>query len=111
MIKLKVPFKRGIFYREKALDFLFNIGTLEAATKRLGIDLYQLGSVDSYDQTLAILYEGYRSAQKEKRKKDKYSFYHAVFWMEHLSKAESAKFIEAMKDLMGEVEKKKTGEK
>ena len=108
MIVLRVPFKRlGILIREKPVRFLFNLATLEAATARLKIDLWQMKDVESYDLTLAILYEGYRTAQKERRRKDKYSFHHSVFWMENMNRTEQAKFVEAMKGLMGEFEKKK----
>ena len=107
MITLKVPFKRGIVIRNKPVKFLFNIATLEAASKRLNIDFYEMGTVDAYDFTLAVLYEGYRTAQKERRKKDKYKFSHGVFWMENMARAEQLKFGEALQDLMGEFEKKK----
>ena len=108
MIVLRVPFKKlGILIKEKPVKFMFNLATLEAATKRLGIDLFQMKDVDTYDITLAILYEGYRTAQKERRKKDRYTFNHGVFWMENMSRTESAKFAEAMKGVMGEFEKKK----
>jgi len=108
MIVLRVPFKRGFFITERSVKFLFNMGTLEAATERMNIDLWQMGDVSSYDLTLAILYEGYRSANKERRRRDKYTFHHAVYWMEHISKGESQKFTKAMTELMGTFEKKKT---
>jgi hypothetical protein len=67
--ELSVPFKRGPFSFEKKVEFLFNIGTIEAACDRLGIDFWQIAEHDSYDFTLAILYEGYVSACKSKFKK------------------------------------------
>lgn len=107
MITLKVPFKRGILIRNKPVKFLFNLSTLEAASKRLGIEFHEMSNADPYDFTLAVLYEAYRTAQKERRKKDKYSFAHGVFWMENMSRTEQLKFGEALKELMGETEKKK----
>ena len=111
MIELRVPFKKSFFYREKRVKFLFNIGTLEAACKRLNLDFHDMASGDSYDMTLAILYEGYRSAQKERRKRDRYTLNHAVIWIEHMNRKEREKFVEAMTEVMGvtkgEGEKKK----
>lgn len=107
MIVLKVPFKKRFYFREKPIEFLFNIGTMEAATKRLKVDLFEINKVESFDLMLAVLYEGYRSAQKEKRKQDKYSFNHAVVWMEYMSSTEKTKLVAAMQDMMGAFTEKK----
>jgi hypothetical protein len=101
--KLKVPMKRGLFYREVELDFVFNIGTIEAACDRLKIEFWQMGEHDSYDFTLAILLEGYLSACKEKYKRPKYGIGHAAYWMEHMSRGEAVKFATCMQDLMGKL--------
>ena len=99
--KLKVPFKRGPFQIEKELDFLFKIGTIEAACERLGVEFWQMSEADSYDFTLAILFEGYLTACQRQYKKPKYNFSHAVYWMEYMSRPESVKFADFMKELMG----------
>jgi hypothetical protein len=109
--ELSVPFKRGPFSFEKKVEFLFNIGTIEAACDRLGIDFWQIAEHDSYDFTLAILFEGYVSACKSKFKKPKYEFSHSVYWMEHMGRADSILFAEAMKKLMGKLQKGVDGEK
>jgi hypothetical protein len=107
--KLNVPFKRGIFSTEKELDFLFNIGTLEAACKRLGIEFWQMGEHDSFEFTLAILFEGYLQACRYEYKKPKYNFAHATYWMEHMSRKDSLAFTGYMSDLMGRLQKSVSG--
>ena len=42
MIELKVPFKKGWRYKERNLFFCFNIGALEYATEKLGIELWEI---------------------------------------------------------------------
>lgn len=103
--RFRVPFKKFGIQTEKELEFLFNIGTIEAACDRLGIDFWQIAEHDSYEFTLAILFEGYVSACKSKYSKPKYTFAHAVYWIEHMGRADSLLFAEAMKKLMGKLQK------
>ena len=107
---LNVPFKsRWSGINVKEVDFLFNIGTIEAACDRLGIEFWQMAEHDSYDFTLALLYEGYLTACRFKFVKPKYTFAHAVIWLENMSRAESQVFAKYMAELMGKVQKEISG--
>lgn len=112
-MKIEVPFVRktifGLRLKYRTLDFVFNIGTLEAACERLNIDFWQMSEVDGYDFVLAVLYEAY--LQGCRHRKPKYTFNHAVYWNEHMSR-ESANLVQqAMTELMGKLKKGSDGVK
>lgn len=103
---MKLPFKRrfGFGYKEKDVAIVFNIGTLEAACKMLGIELYQIkdhAKDKEYDFILALLYQGYITACKEQYRKPKYNFHHAVVWKEYMSATSQDELKGMITDLFG----------
>ena len=103
---MRLPFKRrfGLGYKEKEIPILFNIGTLEAACKMLGIELYQIkdqAKEKEYDFILALLYQGYITACKEQYRKPKYKFHHAVVWKEYISATSQEELKGMITELFG----------
>jgi len=106
MITFKVPFKKAWFFIEKDVDFLFNIGALEYASEEvLKCDLFEIGNQKPYEINIAILYAAYLIACERKGKNKKYTFNHAVYWVEHMSRESQEVFIKAVQDLLGKMSK------
>lgn len=111
MITLKVPFKKGWRYKEKELDFAFNIGALEYATNKLGIELWQITDYlnDSskfnaaYDLDVAILYGAYLMGCLQNKKPPKYTIHRAIMWNEYMSKTEKTKMAEELSNVFGKI--------
>jgi len=110
-MKLRVPFKRGIIFRERDVEFIFNIATLEDACHQLDIEFWQMSEVDGYDFALAVLYSAYRQGCKERYKKPKYNMAHATIWNEMMSRESREQLAGEMKNLMGKVKKSTEGVK
>ena len=110
-MKIKVPFRKGIFLREREIEFIFKIATLEDACEQLKIDFHEMSDVDGYDFGLAVLYNAYLQGCKTRFKKPKYGFHHAVAWNEMMSKESRDKVAECMRELMGSLKKGEKGEK
>jgi len=108
-MRIKVPFIRktifGNILKQRNVDFVFNIATLEAACERLKIDFHEMSNVDNYDFALAVLYEAYLQGCKQRYKKPKYSFHRAVFWNEYMSRESSEQVKQAMIVLLGKMKK------
>ena len=110
MITLRMPFQVGPFIKEREVDFIFKIGTLEDACEDiLKCDLDEVEKKDANDVNIAILYAGYNLASEKKRKRNKYSIHHAAYWMEHMSKESQSMFLKAVQDVIGKYQGK--GEK
>ena len=109
---LKVPFRTGPFFREKNVEFIFKIATLEQATEEiLKCDLWEVESQNAYDVNVALLLAAYQVACQKRYKKPKYNIHDAAFWMEHMSKESQTAFIEAVKELTGKMTKGKEKKK
>jgi len=104
---IKVPFLKrtpfGSVLKNKELDFVFNIATLEDACNRMDIDFWQMSEVDGSDFALSVLYAAYIQGCKAKYKKPKYTFTHAVIWNQYMDKESAEKVKEAMGDLFGKL--------
>jgi hypothetical protein len=117
IVKLKMPFKHGIIFREKEVPFLFKIMTLEMTCDLLGVDWGDIFSkVDSEsDVYSSLIYCGYLASCRELYKKPKYSETQAIFWSEYMSAATRKKLLEEIMKLLGYMkdigEKKAGGEK
>lgn len=109
-MKIKVPFKRGAFYREKEVEFLFNIGSLECASEEiLKCDLWEIEKKEPIDVNIAILYGAYLTACRKNHVREKFNIHHAAFWVEHMSSESQKEFLKAVQDVMGKM--KGNGEK
>jgi len=109
---IRVPFRIGPLFREKDIDFIFNIGALEYATEViLGCDLWEAEKQDQYDVSIAVLYAAYITACKSRYKKPKYGLGHAAVWVDNMSKVSQETYIKAMKELTGKMTGKKETEK
>jgi hypothetical protein len=100
IVKLRMPFKYGIIFREKEVPFLFKIMTLEMTCDLLGVDWGDIFSKVNSESDIysSLIYCGYLAACKETYKKPKYSETQAIFWSEYMSAA-------TRKDLLAEVTK------
>jgi len=107
---MKLAFKRiGAFgFYEKDIPIIFNLGVLEAVAKFLEIEFYQINDISrdqSYDFIAALLYQGYIAACKDRYKKPKYSFAHAVIWKEYISQSAQKELLDMMDELWGQIKK------
>ena len=108
---IKVPFRIGPLYREKDIEFIFNIGALEYATETiLGCDLWEAETQNQYDVSIAVLYGAYITACKHHYKKPRYGLGHAAVWVDNMSKLSQEIYIKAMKELTGKMAGKKEKE-
>ena len=111
MITLKVPFKKGWRYKEKELDFAFNIGALEYATNKLGIELWEIfefakkSNESAYNLDACIMHGAYLMGCVKNKKRPKYNIAHAIMWSEYMSKTEKAKMAEELKTVFGNIGK------
>jgi hypothetical protein len=106
---MRLVFKRYVFgFVEKDIPVVLNIGTLEAVSKALGIEFWQIAAEmkrDAFEFGVQLLYQGYLTACKESFKKPKYTELHAVIWYEHMSKEATKEFMDMMTRLFGEITK------
>ena len=113
MITLKVPFKKGWRYKEKELFFAFNIGALEYATEKLGIELWEIGDYlskpgefnSTYDLDVLILHGAYLMGCLKDKQHPKYTIHHAVMWNEYMSATEKKKEAEELSKVFGKMTK------
>ena len=103
IVTLKMPFKFGrSLFREREVDFVFKIGTLEDACHDfLQCTFKEIKDRNPNDVYMALLYAGYINACQKKYKKPKYNFNHAIFWVENMNKKSQTNFAKAMEDLFG----------
>jgi hypothetical protein len=100
---LRVPFKRGIIFREKNVPFLFKIMTLEMISDSLGQEFGEIFSKKNADTDVyeAIIWNGYLAACKETYKKPKYNEIQAHYWANYMSAETRQILVEEVKKLMG----------
>ena len=119
---IKVPFRKGPFFIEKNVDFIFKIATLEMATEEiLKCDFWEVDKQNHFDVNVAILYAAYLVAREKKIAKmnklsrflvrKKYELSHAKFWIEHMSKDTQTEFLKAVQDMLGKMTKTKEEKK
>ena len=111
---LNLPFKHLFFYKEKPIEIVLNIGTLEAICDDLKIDFWQIGEKvkeNEFDFSSLLLYYGYITACQKKYKKPKYNKTHASIWYNYMSIPEKKKFIQMMTELFGKMSSAYKGDK
>jgi hypothetical protein len=117
IIRLRMPFKRGIIFREKEVPFLFKIMTLEMTCDLLGVDWGDIFSKQNSESDIysSLIYCGYLAACKELYKKPKYTEIQAIFWSEYMSAGTRKEVLAEITKLLGYIkevgEKKVEGEK
>jgi len=110
---LLLPFKNFGFYREKPVEILLNIGTLEDMCESLGIGFQELeGYINksNEDFTFHLLYYGYLTACQKNYKKPKYTKLEAQYWVSHLSITSRKSLTELLVQLFGKLQKLAKGE-
>ena len=111
-MKIKVPFKRGAFYREKEVEFLFNIGSLECASEEiLKCELHELKDQDPFSVSVAVIYGAYLTACRKNYKRPRYSMYNATVWIENMSRESNVTFQKGMSELFSKNNEKDGKEK
>jgi len=103
---LKLPFKKWFYYKEKPVEIILNIGTLEALCEDLKIEFWQIPDSVKKDDTgfsSMLLYYGYLTACEKKFRKPKYSKLHAIVWFNYMSVDEKKKFALLMTELFGKI--------
>ena len=111
---LKLPFKKAWYYRERPIEIILRIGTLEDLCERLNIGFWQIKQymIDhDFDYCTALLWHGYITALTEnykatKRRKyqtPRYTLSDAAIWYEYMSTTEKKKFIQEMTVLFGKM--------
>ena len=111
---MKVAFNTLWGYKEKEIEVTINIGTLEAASKGLGIEFFQVSKSmqdDIRNFSIEILWQGYITACKNRYKKPKYTRSHAMIWYEKMSKEATKEFVDKMTGLFGELTKASVSKK
>ena len=103
---LKLPFKKAWYYREKPIEIMLRIGTLEDVCEDLNIKFYEIKesmTKNSFDFSVMLLYHGYLTACEKKGIKVKYDKVQAAIWYEYMSVKEKEKFIQEMTVLFGKM--------
>lgn len=103
-------------YKEKPIEVIFDIGTLEATCDELKIEFFQIKDFinkEGFDFSVELLYQGYIRACEKRYSRPKYDNLKAIIWNEHLSKESAELFKKGMTELFGKVMKayKNTGKK
>jgi len=108
VVTLKMPFRfGGRFFKEKDVDFIFRIGTMEdACDYYLKCRFEEIKDRDPGDVHMALLFAGYIFACQRQYRKPKYNFNHAVFWVTNMNTDSKAKFVKAMEELTGRAKEK-----
>lgn len=107
---MKLAFKNRFSagYNYKDIPIKLNIGTLEAVCEMLKIEFWQIGKTikdKDYDFMVALFYQGYLTACKDKFEKPKYDFLNAVVWYEYLNQEAQKEFVAMMQSLLGKLQK------
>ena len=98
---LQLPFKSGLsFIREKPVEIILNIGTLEDLCDSRGIKFYELPE----NITTDLLYFGYLTACQKAYRKPKYSKEDAEFWSEHMSANALRDYTKLLTELFGKAQ-------
>jgi hypothetical protein len=93
---------------EREVEITLNIATLEALTKDMGIELYQISERIKKEADIfmiGLLYHGYVIACKDRYEKLKYNKTNAIFWYEKMNKEAQSELLEKIDLLSGEIEK------
>jgi hypothetical protein len=106
---MKLAFKKrfGAGYFEREVPVMLNIGTLEAVCDMLKIEFHQIGESlkeRDYDFIVALLYQGYITACKDRYEKPEYSLLHAAVWHEYMSQKSQQEFVKMMQGLLGKMQ-------
>jgi hypothetical protein len=93
---LRMPFKRGIIFREKPVPFLFKIMTLEMTCDHLGVEFGDLFSKENAEVDIfqSLIWNGYLAACMYQHRRPKYDEVKSHFWAEYMS-AETRKLLVA----------------
>jgi len=105
---LQLPFKTFGYFKEKPVEILLNIGTLEDMCERLGIEFYEIGDLlqdSNIDFVTQLLYYGYLTACQKSYKKPKYNKVHAQYWASHMSAESKEGFAKLLTELLGKAKK------
>ena len=105
---LNLPFRFLSFYKEKPVNIVLNMGTLEAICDDVSIDFWELDDFVKDEAQLfmqLLLHYGYISGCKEKYTKPKYNRKHSMDWANNISANESAKLFILMNELFGKIHK------
>jgi hypothetical protein len=106
---MRLAFKRlGFGFKEKEVEIILNLGTLEAVCKALGIEFWQITDElkkNAIDFTVELLYQGYITACKERFRKPRYDKTKAIIWHEYMSQSTQKEFSEMITVLFGEITK------
>jgi hypothetical protein len=111
---LKLPFKKVWYYKEKPIEILLRLGTLEDLCEDLKIEFWQIKDYmlkNEFDFSHLLLYYGYVMACNKRGQLPKYTKTHAALWLEYMSATEKKKYIEGMTELFGKVVKSYRAEK
>ncbi len=105
---IQLPFKFLSFYRDKSVDIVLNIGTLEAICDDIKIEFWELDKFTQKDPELfmsLILYFGYITSCQKHYKKPKFTKTDSIYWVSHINATESAKLVILVSELFGKVQK------
>ena len=111
---LRLPFKKWFYYKEKPIDIILNIGTLESVCDDLKIEFWQITDYIKKDDlgfSSLLLYYGYITACEKRFRRPKYTKLHAIVWSNYMSADEKKKFLELMTGLFGRITKAYKGKK
>jgi len=104
---LQLPFKKFGFYREKPVEIILNIGTLEDMCSSLDIGFQELeGYVNKSNEDFLfyLLYFGYLTACQKNYNKPKYTKAEAQYWVSHLSITSRKSLTELLVQLFGKLQ-------
>jgi len=93
---------------EREIEITLIIATLEALTKDMGIELYQISErikKESHIFMIELLYHGYIIACKDRYEKPKYNKTNAIFWYEKMNKESQSELLEKINLLSGDIER------
>jgi hypothetical protein len=93
---------------EREIEITLIIATLEALTKDMGIELYEISErikKEPHVFMIGLLYHGYIIACKDRYEKPIYSKINAMVWYEKMNKNAQAELLEKINLLSGEIDK------
>jgi len=105
---LNLPFRFLSFYKDKPVNIVLNMGTLEDICNDVSIDFWELDAFAKDEAQLfmqLILHHGYITGCKERFAKPKYNRKHSMDWANNINATESAKLFILISELFGKFKK------
>jgi len=105
---LNLPFKSWYGVKEKPVEVILRLGTLEDLCDELGIDFWQIKDFmtkNDFDFSHLLLWHGYKTACEKNCKPVKHGKEKAIIWYEYINATEKKKFVDEMIVLFGKLVK------